>query len=382
MNNKVQQGLEQDAQFIVERNPTMENNQAVELLKRFFAENPGLTQADLARKLGVSSTQFNHFFHGKYKADTAELSAKVIQFINDFSRRERRVRSGYVETKVARHIHTLITSVKTYSEREGKIGVIIGDSGHGKSTCLEKWSETHPNSIYLSLRDNMTSASMFAAIARKLTSFHIDDSGGLARLTENIITKLRDRDMIIILDESSGLTVGRLNQLRQVIVIECRCPLILAGNSYLLGTINLPTTRRGCESLDQFRSRILCTLNLDKLAESRPAGGDNPAREELYSFEELRKIYQYGGIRLAKDALAALRAICRSRQSGRLHICTLLVEALHTAADIQKAGIITAQDIADAIWDLGLPDEKLPVQVTAGKPAAAEEEEEPLAATA
>jgi len=99
--------------------------------------------------------------------------------------------------------------------------------------------------------------------------FNVDSSGSLSSVTRRLIEALYDLDMIIMLDEASGLRVKQLDQLRQVIAVKSRCPLILAGNHDLLVTVQ-QDTRRGCESLDQFTSRLTGIVDLDS-----EAGGED-----------------------------------------------------------------------------------------------------------
>jgi len=150
-----------------------------------------------------------------------------------------------------------------------------------------------------------------------------------------------------MLDEASALSVHKLSQLRQVITVRCKCPLILAANNHLLGTISQPSTRRGYESLDQFRSRVVFSLNLDELAVSRNDG--------LYRPEDIRKLYEHGGIRLDKSAVEMLRAICRAPQTGRLRTCSHIIAALRLSPKIKDGELITRELILAAIENLGLP---------------------------
>ena len=101
---------------------------------------------------------------------------------------------------------------------------------------------TNKNTLYIQLDATMGSLRIFAEIAKRL---HIASSGSLSEITRNLVENLRPRNTIIMLDEASNLTVKQLNQLRQIIVIKARCPLILAGNADLLRTVIQPMTKHG-----------------------------------------------------------------------------------------------------------------------------------------
>lgn len=370
MNEKsVQKGLEQDAETIKERMPVemskINARQKAESLQRFM-ERHDYKQGKIAKMIGVSTTQISQFLSNKYPGDVETLVNKIVDLINTVDRREKRLRhKPFVETRIARKIGTLIKQTRAFTtEEEGAIAIIIGDSGHGKSICLRQYAEANKNTMYVLLDDAMNSTRVFSEIARKLG---IDASGSMDNITRRIIGALQNREIVIMIDEASGLKVKQLSQLRTVLVDQCRCPLILAGNSDLLKTVMQSKTRRGFESLDQFRSRLTYILNLDELANRKDSG--------LYTAEDIRKLYEYGGLRLASDAVGVLRNIGRTPQSGRLRTCNRIITALHVAHMAGKIGkLIEAALILEVIEELGLPVKVyLPVAI---KETAEEEQKE------
>jgi hypothetical protein len=194
---------------------------------------------------------------------------------------------------------------------------------------------------------------MFAQIAKAL---RINSAGSLAAIAQRLVKTLKMRHLIIILDEASGLKVRTLDQLRQIVVTKGRCPLILAGNSYLLKTILQPSTKIGYESLDQFTSRLMQILNLDEIAGTSGGG--------LYTVQDVRKLYEFGGIKLTSGAVDKLRNICITPKSGRLRTCKHIVAALHTSQTVQRLGLINGEMIIAAIEQLDLPlKDRLPLAV-------------------
>lgn len=353
----IQKGLEQDAQIIRERIP-MDITQAnadkiAESLRLFMAEND-YSGADIGRMIGMTSGVISQFLNGKYKHNLEELINKIVNLVNSVESRGRKPRGPtFVETTVARKIGTLIANTDAFSREEGKIGIIIGDSGCGKSRCLQAYAEANQNSLYVQLDKRMYSTMIFTEIANH-KRLHLNITGSLAVVTQHLIEHLENRHITIILDEASSLNVSQLDLLRQIISVKSRCPLILAGNEALLNTIMLPTVRRGFESLDQFRSRLMSILDLNALS-SEGGGG-------LYTAEDIQKLYQYGGIRLHSDAISLLRKICNTAGSSRLWFCTCVIGAIHTAKDIQEKGI-DAKCIRAAVKQLNLPDRWLPMVV-------------------
>jgi DNA transposition AAA+ family ATPase len=358
--NGIQKGLEQDAQRIKERIPMDVTKATAEKtadsLRTLMSERQ-YSQADIARMLGISSAVISQFLAGKYKGNLEDLINKIDNLINSEDRRSRQTRgSQYVETTIAKKIGALIAHADAFSGEEGKIALIVGDSGCGKSCCLRAYAEANKNSIYIELDKAMHATMIFAAIAKKL---RLDSSGSLSMVTQRVIDRLQNLHYIIILDESSSLNVSQLDLLRQIIAVKSRCPLILAGNGDLVKTIGLPQTKRGYESLDQFRSRLTRILDLNAMAGDKDGG--------LYTAEDIRKLYQYGGIRLADDAVKLLRKISRTPGTGRLRTCQHIIAALHTVSAVKEAQKIDAKLIMQAIEQLDLP-VNLPVTIEESEP--------------
>jgi len=347
-NSDILKSIEQDAQVKQERMPMQINQteaaQVSAKLSEFLKERE-IHQIKFARMIGVGTAQLNQFLKNKYKGKLDTIINKVLNMMESMGRKERRVKGvEHVQTSVAKGIAALITRTEAFSDEEGKIGLLIGDGGHGKSHCLRQYAQANKNTIYVELDSAMTSTTMFAEIAKAL---NIDSSGTLGNVTRRLIESLLPRRSILMLDEASWLSVHQLDQLRQIISIKSKCPMILAGNKDLFDTVMQNNSRRGYESLDQFTSRLSYILNLDEKGSSKDGG--------LYTVEDIRKLYEYGGIRLTGDAVNTLRKICRSPRSGRLRTCTNIILALHISPQIIASGVIDSVAIVSAIEQLGLP---------------------------
>ena len=370
----IQRGLEQDARQITERIPvemtSRQVNQVRQRLAEFMKANH-LTMGKVSRAIGTTPPVISQFKNNKYPGKIDSLVNKLVNYMDSWSRHKRNPKNrGYVNTTIAKRIATVIKQTEAFGEaHEAKIALIIGDAGHGKSVCLEQYAMANKNSLYVALDSTMTSTAIFSEISRALRR---DETGSLKTLTRRLEKYLKDRNMIVMLDEASALSVHKLDQLRQIITVKCRCPLIISGNNHLLGTINQPASKRGYESLDQFRSRLTFILNLDELAASGDGG--------LYNAEDIRRLYEYGGIRLEASAVNTLKRICKVAQSGRLRTCSHIVTALHLSPVIQKQAFIDHNYIMAAIKELGLPVLRyLPIALV--EPGTGEEQKQTAAKT-
>jgi DNA transposition AAA+ family ATPase len=346
VHNEIGKGLEREAQQIQQRVPENvtpdQAREIAEALKGFMAKH-GLNRSRVAKALGCSPSTIGGFLAGTYKGNLQKLANKIVNYINAVTRRDEKQRP-FIRTTVARKIGALITQTEAFSTNEGKIALIIGDSGHGKSCCLKQYSEANKNTIYIQLDQAMRSSLIFSEIARAIG---IESFGWLSRIAHSVVRKLQDRHVIIIIDEASSLTVPQLDLLRQIITVKARCPLILAGNGDLLKTVRQPTVKRGYAALDQFRSRLMAVLNLDEIADNENDG--------LYSAEDIRRLYEYGGIRLLNSAVSTLKRICMTSGTGRLRTCSHIITALHTSNVVADKGYIDGALIIAAIEQLDLP---------------------------
>ena len=354
--NNIQNGLQNEAQRLIERvpeNANAENTRGIADALRVLMQEKQVSQATVAKWVGYSASTVSDFLRGTYCGDLGKVCNRIVNILNESYRRQgaTKDRKPYVETSVALAVMELIRRVESFSDDEGMIGLVIGDGGHGKSICLRQYAKANLNSLYIQLDGTMTALALFRAIGKELG---IDTTGVLSDLAVRLIEVLRHRHLVVMLDEASGLKVRQLNQLRQVIVVKGKCPLILAGNQNLLHTVMQPATARGCESLDQFTSRMAGVLNLDERA-AQPDGG-------LYTPDDIRKLYEYGGVRLTTDGVNALRRIGKTPQSGRFRTCSIIIAALHSSGVVQEKGLIDAKLICEAIRQLKLPvAERLPV---------------------
>lgn len=349
----IQQWMSTEAQRIMVRIPKDINNPDevrlfVDAVHKFVRDT-GISQSALAAEIGVSGTAMSQFLAGKYPGKAESIVRGLGEFINRSCRRQRRSKEpDFVETSVAKRILSAIRVTEQFTtRREGRICLIVGDAGHGKTKCLEQYAAANPLARYIKLCDKMSAAAMMSRIARSLG---LSDDGGLKRLVDELIGHLKSREMTIILDEAAGLDVGRLNLLRQVIV-ESGCTLVLAGNTHLLKTINDSSVRRGNECLDQFRSRMLTSVNLDEQAQRSPGDGG------LYTVSDIRRLYAEGGVRLNGGAEGLLLSIARCPLTGRLRTCSVIVASINTSRNARDGRIteITEDLILDTIRQLGLP---------------------------
>lgn len=344
--------LEQDSRLVLVHVPDVGDAAALAAfcaeVKRFLAEQ-GVSQTRLAKSIELSQTAVGQFLNGKYAGDNQALAEKIGCYVNAVWRRQRRSAGApeFAEIGVAERIFGLIRRVDSFSDIEGRIGVVIGDAGSGKSACLRAYARADAAAVYISHDSAQKITGLLDAITRA-SGGDVAVNASLSLARARLAEVMRHKRRLVLVDEASSLRAKDLDKLRSLLCVRCGCPLILAGNNDLLRTIQENADKTGYASLDQFNSRLIGVLNLDELA----AGGDGGP---LYSAEDIRRLYEYGGIRLTPDAVDALGRICRTPHSGKLRTCRDIVRALHSATQVIETGQINAAMVWAAVEQLGLP---------------------------
>lgn len=199
----------------------MTQQEAAAFLKNYKKEN-GKTQAAVARELGISESAISSFLSGNYTAPWT-ICEKV------FALRQMNEKKK-VAPKEPDFVPTTITKTVTnairYSHIQGKISVVYGDAGVGKTEAVKQYLKKD------SLAVGITISPTYASITgvNELLAEQLGVRERVARkITREIIGKFRGSGRVLIVDEAQHLTVRTLNHLR-CISDESGVGLALIGN--------------------------------------------------------------------------------------------------------------------------------------------------------
>ena len=110
--------------------------------------------------------------------------------------------------------------------------LIYGASGTGKSWAAERYGETHSGAYYTTMTPVVRSMTGLLGIVAEAIGVAPDSRSGLAA-QRVVVTALRDRSALIIVDEAHHLTPRLLDQLRCVRDVA-RCGLGLVGDESIM----------------------------------------------------------------------------------------------------------------------------------------------------
>lgn len=185
----------------------MQEEQARQLLRE-YKEKTGKTQSQIAKELGVSDGQLSSFLSGTYKAPHT-IIPKVEQLLQINVQKEVTPREpGFQRTTVSSIVMDLIA----YCHIQGKIGVVYGDAGVGKTMGIREYARTHPDSAVV-----ITISPCFATMTgvNELLAEELRIREKVSRkIQTEAIKKLRGSNRVLIIDEAQHLTVRVINHLR------------------------------------------------------------------------------------------------------------------------------------------------------------------------
>lgn len=187
-----------------------------------YKSKTGKSQSLIATELGISGAQLSSFISGTYKAPHT-IIPKITNLMSVNAKKAIAPREpGFVETKVSKSVINAIT----YSHIQGKIAVVYGDAGVGKTMAINQYCKENNLAIKITISPSYASMSgVNELIADKL--------GVRERVSRKIyaeiISKLKDSGRVIIIDEAQHLTVRTLNHLR-CMADESGVGITLVGN--------------------------------------------------------------------------------------------------------------------------------------------------------
>ncbi|MGY3873459.1 AAA family ATPase [Aeromonas dhakensis] len=207
---------------------TLEQNSNQEVVARVKAllEQSIVTQAQIAKEIGVSGSTVNQLLNGNYKADPTAMLQKLANWLTAREQRADAPRDpGFVMTETARQINADMG----YALTTQSIVIIHGISGVGKTTALREFQRKH-NNVWV-ITTSPSRATMTECMYELAMELNMENAprlrGPLARALRR---RLRNTKGLIVVDEADHLDRATLEELR-ILVEEVEIGLVLVGNS-------------------------------------------------------------------------------------------------------------------------------------------------------
>lgn len=187
----------------------------------------GLSQNKAAREIGISAATLSQWLTGTYPASTDELDKKVKRWVRLSESRETLPipqRPQWVETPTARRVAAALV----YAQNAGNMAIIHGGAGTGKTYTARAYAQQHPNVWLVSCAPSTgTLIDTLDEVAWVLGEKGI--KGRPAHYRRALLTRLRDTQGLLIMDEAQEMCVRALNELSRLCE-DAGIGLALMGN--------------------------------------------------------------------------------------------------------------------------------------------------------
>jgi len=186
-----------------------------ENLRTIMHADRRLTQAQVAREMGVSASALNQWSKGVYAGDNEGIEGKLGLWLD--KRRERMAAGeqmpaapAWVPTPTAARV----VGALSYAQMAGDIAIVYGAAGLGKTTAIAHYASTSLNVWHVTMTP--ASASVVTALEEICGTLGLNESGGAARLFRAVVRKVRGTGGLLVIDEAQHLGTAALDQIRSI----------------------------------------------------------------------------------------------------------------------------------------------------------------------
>lgn len=179
------------------------------------AADSALTQAEIGRQSGISSTRLNQWLKGRYPGDNEALETDLARWIDSYQTRQLESRAlpqapSWVPTPSSERVLAALG----YAQLAGDVAVIYGGAGLGKTSTIEQYRRQSPN-VWIATMSPCTAGAV-PALEEVAEALGIEPGtgGGAGRLQRSIIKRMRGTMGLLIIDEAQHLSVAALDATR------------------------------------------------------------------------------------------------------------------------------------------------------------------------
>ncbi|MBN2546540.1 MAG: AAA family ATPase [Spirochaetes bacterium] len=171
-------------------------------------QSEGISQAEISRQIGVSSSAISMYKSGAYDGAMGGFEEKIKSWLSLQDRKNQKLVIPYCEIGATNVIYQSIDTC----QRDKDFAVIIGKAGTSKTLTAKNYVRDNKMSIYIKMNKSTVGA-LLRAIGRELK---IDLSGSSVTLYEKIIGFLKGKEWVIVVDEADYLNDKCFQMLRHI----------------------------------------------------------------------------------------------------------------------------------------------------------------------
>lgn len=230
-----------------------------------LALKSGLSQAKLAKEVGISPAALSQYLSGTYQGSVSAVESKLANWLSSRKGRDQagaalEAAPDFVETPTAKQYMTVFA----YAQQANDMASVVGSPGTGKTRAATAYREQNPNVWVATM--NPSTAGVVPALQEVAEAVGLRDTNvGARALTRAIIKAVRDSGGLIVIDEAQHLDLKAIEQLR-AIHDATEIGLVFVGNEFFRD--RLASAGRATQ-FAQINSRFGM-----KCARTRPVKGD------------------------------------------------------------------------------------------------------------
>jgi DNA transposition AAA+ family ATPase len=223
---------------------------------RKFMEARGLSLRAVSKGLGFAPSTLSPWINGVYEGNVTGINETVKRFLD----RQREIIKvpekimPFVMTSVAERVF----EVARIAHLDGEIGVCHGPAGIGKTEAIKEYARHNPDVMLIEADLGHTAKALFSEIHQKLG---MEGFGTVHGMFEDVVSRLKGSDMLIIVDEAEHLPYKALELVRRV-HDKAGVGILLSGMPRLIHNLR---GRKG--EYAQLYSRIGIAVRLETLRE-------------------------------------------------------------------------------------------------------------------
>ena len=189
-------------------------------------EDKGFTQAQIAKECGFSGGALSSYFKGTYKGDNDKLETALQSWLDGQTKKTATFVSApdFVDTPTASKIFADFDFVKMF----GKMGVVYGASGVGKTQAARQYTKANNNVWMITARPSICTIN--EVLYEMALELGISDAPKRAgKLSRMLKIKLAGTRGLMIIDEADHLPLKVLEELR-ILQEDSEVGFMLIGN--------------------------------------------------------------------------------------------------------------------------------------------------------
>ncbi|MCA9387960.1 MAG: AAA family ATPase [Ignavibacteriae bacterium] len=171
----------------------------------------GLTQTVVGRALNRSSATISQYLSGTYKGNITALEKRIKSFLESSETRSLFHQDDlpFRLTSVAKRV----MGIARLCQVDGVIGLVVGDSGVGKTRAVREYQEQHPEAIVIDAFHHYRTKDVMSDLHKAV---NLSGEGTVQKMFRDVVERLKNSERLVVIDEAEHVNLATLDLLRRL----------------------------------------------------------------------------------------------------------------------------------------------------------------------